>query len=466
MHQSNVLTSNVFRRSVVASIGFVCLAIALVWIVGWVRLWLIDQSELADIEALIVEIEEEFEQKGRDAVIASRAIDDDPIWDDDIIFELLEEEIPLYALRTDDDDLVGGYGGLWPEEDEPRVWLDHPDIEDPLRATAFGLEDGSWATVARFVPEREHYWNWLIPQMTFALLLIGLPLSLVIGFFLSRGVLGRIEAISNTAKAISSGAMQSRVELQGTGDEFDRLSSHINDMLDQVAQLNRNIEAVSVGVAHDLKTPLANIGGRLELIRKDLNDPNATSDHVEAAEGYLDGLLRVFDALLRLGEVESGRRKAAFAPVDLSDLTSDMAASYEPLFDEAQKTLTTTVATGLRIDGDQELLQQMLSNLLENAIEHSRDAAQVVVELERSAHGPVLRIGDNGPGISPTDRAQLFERFYRGDQSRMTPGNGLGLSLVKAIAELHGAGIALLDGADGAVFEVRFPAVAKSYETV
>jgi len=466
MTPRNVLTSNIFRRTVVASVGFVCMAIALIWIVGGARLWLIDQAEWAEIEILIVEIEDQFEEDGRDAIIATRAIDDDPIWEDDLIFEFLEEEAPLYALRTADDDLIGGFGGLWPNDEEPFVWLDHPEIDDQLRAAAFGLEDGSWGTVARFLPEQEHYWNWLLPQMTFALMVIGLPLSLVIGFFLSRGVLGRIEAISDTARAISSGVMQSRVALRGTGDEFDRLSFQINDMLDQVAQLNRNIEAVSVGVAHDLKTPLANIGGRLELIRKDLADPEATSEHVEAAERHLDSLLRVFDALLRLGEVESGRRRTAFEPIDLSELTADIASSYAPLFEEVRKTLSLSIASSIKIDGDRELLQQMLANLLENAIEHSRDAAQVFVDLERADTGTLLRIGDNGPGVSPIDREHLFQRFYRGDQSRKTPGNGLGLSLVKAIAELHNAEIELLDGTEGAVFEIRFPAHANSYETV
>ncbi|MEL6599974.1 MAG: HAMP domain-containing sensor histidine kinase [Pseudomonadota bacterium] len=466
MPRTSVISSNVFRRSVIASGGYIALAMALVWMFGQVTFWQIDQEEWLALEDAVIDIVDEFEDEGLDAVITSRSLEGEAVWSDDTIFERLEDEEPLYVLRANEDAVLGGYGGLWPDEDDQLVWLDHPDIEDPLRALAFGLDEEVWGVVARFVPEREHYWRWLIPQVQYALLLVGLPLSLTIGYFLSRGVIGRIEAISDTAEAVASGRMQSRVALQGTGDEFDRLATKINDMLDQLAQLNRNIEAVSVGVAHDLKTPLANIGGRLELIRRDVGDGPATEAHVEAAEGYLAGLLRIFDALLRLGELETGRRRAAFGPLDLSDLVDETAAGYAALFEDARKTFATSVIPDAVVAGDRELLQQLLVNLLENALEHSRDAARVSLDLSFDGDAVLLRIGDDGPGISPSDRDRLFERFYRGDRSRGTPGNGLGLSLVKAIADLHDASVTLAEGAEGAVFEVRFPPLREGYETV
>ncbi|WP_147127374.1 HAMP domain-containing sensor histidine kinase [Shimia ponticola] len=458
MTRTRVLASNIFRRTVAASMGYIAVAVGLVWLIGFIAILQIEGEEWARIEAEIAETEDAFQEGGIEAALDLHRIGDAAEWDDDVILARLEEEQIVVAIRNFDDDVLVGYPGLWPDDAAELVYLDHPTLDEGLRAEAFGLGDEAWGTIALFVPEREYYWGWLMPQMTYALILVGLPLSLIIGFLLSRGVLARIEAISDTAGAVVSGRMQSRVELQGTGDEFDRLSSEINGMLDKLAQLNRNIEAVSVGVAHDLKTPLANVAGRLDLIRRDLNDSDAAHAHIEKAERYLDGLLRVFDALLRLGEVETGRRRAGFGQVDVSTLAQDMADSFAPLFDDAQKSLDVRVAKGVATTGDRELLQQLLSNLLENAIEHSRDAARVFVELEQARDAVVLRVGDDGPGVSPIDRARLFDRFHRGDQSRNTPGNGLGLSLVKAIAELHGGDVTLLEGTTGAVFEVKIPA--------
>ncbi|MEM8592435.1 MAG: HAMP domain-containing sensor histidine kinase [Pseudomonadota bacterium] len=464
MRRTSVFASDVFRRALIASGSFIAVAIALVWVVGSIMIGGIEASEHEALEEAILDIEEHFAEGGIDRVVDEFGEDD--IWDDDLIFERLEEEALVYVLRNEEDDVLAGYGGLWPDDSQPLVLLDHPDIGEPLRAQSFGLDDEIWGAVARFVPEREYDWGWLMETMTYALVVVGLPLSLVIAYFLSRSVLARIEAISDTAEAVTSGVLQSRVALSGAGDEFDRLSSKINEMLDKLAQLNRNIEGVTVGVAHDLKTPLANIRGRLELIRRDLTDAKAAEAHVKAAEGYLQGLLRVFDALLRLGEVETGRRRAAFAELDLSELAAEMGEAYAPVFEESQKSLSVRVAPGLVVTGDRELLQQLLSNLLENAAEHSRDAAKAFLHLEADQGQIALRVGDDGPGISPADRERLFERFYRSDQSRGSPGNGLGLSLVRAIAELHSADIALLQGTQGAVFEIIFPRADQSYKTV
>jgi len=467
MPRTSTLSSDIFRRAMLASAGFIAVALALVWAVCGAVLWSIDRTEWAAIDALTEEVEALYAREGRAGLLAALDIDGSPVWDDDAIYARLEEGAPLFALR-DDETLLGGFEGLWAveDDDDALIDLDHPEIDEPLRARAVEIDGDLWAVIGRFVPERSHDWDWLRWIMTRALLLIGLPLSVIIGYGLSRGVLRRIEAISDTADAIRAGARDSRIPLRGSGDEVDRLASKINQMLDDLAQLNRNIEAVSVGVAHDLKTPLSNLGGRLELLRRDLGDRTAAEAHVTAAEGYLDSVLRIFDALLRLGEVESGRRRAGFATVDLSALVADMTDSYAPLFEEAHKHLASTVAPGLRLQGDAALVQQLLSNLLENALEHARDAARVTVTLEATQGALVLRVGDDGPGIPPGDRARLFDRFYRGDASRTTRGNGLGLSLVKAIATLHDARVTLRDDTQGAVFEIEFPRDTKDYETV
>ncbi|MEM1373110.1 MAG: HAMP domain-containing sensor histidine kinase [Pseudomonadota bacterium] len=452
----SVLRSTVFARVLRAFGLFVLVSLGVLWLVTVLWRDQIDGLEWDAIHAEAAYAEDTIAEVGIKAFLSDYTEPGNRVWEDDYLYEPLEEGQFIHAFRSDEDALLAGYGDLWPD-DEAGAALFHPEINVPVRGAAFGYE-GGYGVIARFEPESRRDLLAFAQFATFSLFLIGLPLALFVGYFLSRDVFRRINVVSATAAAVAGGNMQSRAPETGDGDEFDRLARGINDMLDRLTQLNANIEAVSVGVAHDLKTPLANIGGRLELLDRDAGDADAVASHVEAAQGYLAELLRVFDALLRLGEVESGRRKAAFAPLDLSALVSGMADAYAPVFEDARKSLSINVAPGVRIEGDGELLEQMLSNLLENALEHSRDAAKVHVTIDASAR---LTIGDDGPGIPPAHRARIYERFYRADSSRTHPGSGLGLSLVKAIADLHGATVTLDASSPGAVFTLDFSGQAE-----
>lgn len=453
----SILRSTVFTRVLWACGGFVVIALTVLWAISGSVVWRMDSKQTADILASVEYAQDVYYGRGAEALIAEVIkADEDVIWEDDYIYQVLEEEQQLVVLRGPEYESIAGFPGLYADVGWQITTLDHPEIDEPVRAYLEVLRGGDTITIAAFLPERravilESAW-----ALSFALVLIVLPLSLITGYFLSRSVFRRIEGISATAAAVAVGQMGRRAPQSDRYDEFDRLAGGINQMLDQVEVLNSNIEAVSVGVAHDLRTPLTNIGGRLELISRDRADAAAVEGHVEAAEGYLSQLLGIFDALLRLGEVEAGNRKVAFSDVDLSGLVSDMAEAYGPIFEDANKALTAHVDPGAIISGDRELLEQLVSNLLENAVEHARDAAQVSVSLRFTADTVTLTIGDDGPGISPANRDRIFERFYRADASRSTPGNGLGLSLVKAIADLHGAVMSLDDTAPGAVFTLVF----------
>lgn len=452
----SLLQSTVFKRVLWASAAFVALALLVLWVLGGLLIAAVDRTQWAQIEDEKAAFLDLVEAQGLDTTIAEWFPEDDRFWEEDWLYENLEENTPVWVIRGSDGQVLAGFDGFIVEDERATVILEHPEIDTQLRASEIALPDGHWGGVGLFIAEDRFFLQWFLQMATYALIGIALPLSLVIGFFLSRSVFRRIARISQTAQAVADGALSDRAPDTGRGDEFDRLSGGINHMLDQLQVLNQNIESVSVGVAHDLKTPLANIGGRLELIRRDLANPAAAQAHVEAAEGYLAEVLRIFDALLRLGEVESGRRKAGFGDVDLSDLVRDLAEAYKAVFEDAQKSLSVEVQPDQWILGDAELLQQMLFNLLENALEHSRDAAQVFVQLTRDGDQVVLRVGDDGPGISPADRDRIFDRFYRADSSRGSKGSGLGLSLVKSIADLHGAALALAPGT-GAVFVMSFP---------
>jgi signal transduction histidine kinase len=458
----DVLGSAVFRRVILSSAALIAVAVAVLWLIGVLMLAQIERQQWDSLWSAAWWFETTLSEDGLQSVLDDLAVDGEPIWDDDYIYELLEEETPVYAIYSAEDDVIAGYKGLRVDEGQDLVTLRHPEIEDELRAISFDLPDGRYGFAAAFFLEREWYLRWVMVNGTYALLIIGLPLALVIGYLLSLSVFRRITALSDTAAAVADGQMSIRAPISDRRDEFDRLASGMNHMLDQVQALTSNIEAVSVGVAHDLKTPLANIGGRLELMRVDADKPEAMDRHIGMAEGYLAEVLRIFDAILRLGEIESGKRRQAFARIDFSAWITDMSDAYQALFEDAQKTLSVKVVPGIWIEGDRELLDQLLSNLLENALEHSRDAAKVFVEVTNNQDVVRLTVGDDGPGISPGDQTRIFDRFYRADSSRTTPGSGLGLSLVKAISDLHQAKLSLDPVAKGAVFHIDFPKAPQS----
>ncbi len=456
--RNNTLGSTVFQQTLVSCGVFVLVSLALLWALCLGLVWQIDREQTRSIEDSVTYAQDVYYGRGVEALVNEEIIEDGAtLWPDDYIYEVLEEERQIWTLRGPEYDPIAGFEGLHVDIGWFVTSLDHPEIDQPLRVYRVVLRGGDTLAVGEFLPEERAVIMDFAFFGTAALLLIVLPLSLITGYFVSQRVFQRIETISSTAAAVGSGQMTSRAARSARNDEFDRLADSINQMLDEVEALNSNIEAVSVGVAHDLRTPLTNIGGRLELIRRDARDADAVETHVDAAEAAQSQLMRVFDALLRLGEVKAGRRKAAFAQVDMSGLVTDIASAFEPVFTDANKTFTIDIHPGITLDGDRELIEQLLANLLENALEHSRDAAKVFISLARTQSGATLTIGDDGPGISPVMRDRVFDRFFRADASRSTPGNGLGLSLVQAISELHDADVSLDPSAKGAVFTVNFP---------
>lgn len=432
---------------------FVLIVLVLIWAIGLIGLSRIDQRVTDEVIDLAEQARELYLIEGEAALVEElRRNDEQPLWSDDDVYAALEDDIYVAVLRDPEFEPVAGYPGLFAGEDIEQVPLDHPEIDAPLLARTVTLFDGSTLTVGIFVPERRFEIWFFLTFGTAALFITVLPLAFLIGYMLSRNVLYRLETLSETAKSVGSGQLSARAPLTGAGDEFDRLAGGVNQMLDRLEAVTRNIEAVSVGVAHDLKTPLSNISGRLDLIRRDIEDPGAIAAHLDKAEERLHGLLNVFNAMLRLGEIEAGRRKSAFQRVDLSALASDLAASYAPAFEDADKYLEIAIVPGVFVLGDRDLLAQLIANLLDNALEHSRDAARAHIALVNVERRIRLEIGDDGPGIPPTLRERVFERFFRADASRSTAGNGLGLALVRAIADLHEGRIEVLSDRPGAVF--------------
>jgi len=270
------------------------------------------------------------------------------------------------------------------------------------------------------------------------------------GVVLSRAFLARVDAISRTAEAIIGGDLTRRVPVRGTGDDLDRLAGTLNHMLDRIGALMDSLHQVSSDVAHDLRTPLSRLYQRLEDARAHARSVPEYEAAVEGAMREAEGLLEIFSALLRIAQVEGASPRAGFRDVSLSAIAESVADAYRPDAEEAGHRLATDVTTGIVVHGDQELLTQAVANLVENALRHTPAGTRIDVRLSRGhGAGACLGVEDDGPGVETRHLPNLAHRFYRGDRSRTTPGNGLGLSLVAAVAELHGAKLRFEEASPG-----------------
>lgn len=285
---------------------------------------------------------------------------------------------------------------------------------------------------------------------------ITLLLAIATGYVVSRGFLRRIESVNETARTIMDGGdLALRIRSRGNQDEFDRLAINLNAMLARVETLIEGVRQVSCDIAHDLRTPLTHLRQRLELARigaATLSDYEAV---VESAVADTDGLLRTFAALLRIAQVEAGTRRAGFAPVDLSEICETIVETYAAVAEDSGRRVSASVTPGVLVTGDRELLTQMLANLTENAIRHTPVGTIITATLTSELGRPLLIVADTGPGIDPGLREKVFGRFVKG--RGQTDGSGLGLSLVRAVAELHGAAITLEDNKPGVRAIVAFP---------
>ncbi len=279
------------------------------------------------------------------------------------------------------------------------------------------------------------------------------------GMVLSRAFLARVDAISRTAEAIIAGDLARRIPVRGTGDDLDRLAGTLNRMLDRIGGLMESLHQVSSDVAHDLRTPLSRLNQRLEDARTHARSIPEYELAVDAAMRDAEALLDTFAALLRIAQVEGASPRAGFGQVDLSAVAEAVADAYRPDAEDAGHVLTADVAPGIAVHGDQELLTQAAANLVENALRHTPRGTRITLRLSNNRHaGACLSVEDDGPGVGSEDLPRLVQRFYRGERSRTTPGNGLGLSLVAAVADLHGATLRLGNAGPGLWVSMAFPA--------
>ncbi|MDR3528409.1 MAG: HAMP domain-containing sensor histidine kinase [Rhizomicrobium sp.] len=314
---------------------------------------------------------------------------------------------------------------------------------------------GAYAFVARDLEQMDAAERGILYAFG-SVLVASMALAGIAGLFLSAKFIGRIDAVTTTCRNIMAGQLGERIPPDGRDDEFSRLGGAVNAMLDRIQLLMESLRQVSNDIAHDMRTPLTHLRNKLERAR---DSSTAVADYAGAVDGAIadcDKLLDTFAALLRIAEIEAGAKRAEFDPIDLTDLITKAGEIYAPVMEDTEHHFVIKAEPVELFKGDHQLLLQLVSNLLNNAITHTPKGCLVALSCRREAGRAVLCVSDNGPGIAVSERAAVLRRFYRGEQSRTTPGSGLGLALVAAVAELHGAELELSDNKPGLSVFLRF----------
>jgi signal transduction histidine kinase len=373
---------------------------------------------------------------------------------------------PIYLLADARGRPIAGNLSGWPPTVRPgggwtTLELYRTDRSRPteISGMALRLPQGELLLVGRDVAARAAFDRTLGRALLWALAALT-ALALLTGWLLSRLVRGRIAEIDGAARGIMAGAFDRRVALRGTGDEFDRLAGTLNAMLDRIEALVRDLRTVTDSLAHDLRSPLGRLVRHLESAADESAPPEARQSRIEQAQREAEGVLATATALLDITRIEAGIGAEQFVPVDLGRLAADVAELYEAAAEERGLRLACETEPGLTVPGHDQLLALALSNLVDNALKHAPAGSEIAVTATRNAGAPALVVADGGSGIPEADRERALGRFVRLDPSRGTPGAGLGLALVAAVARMHDAEIALADNAPGLRATLRFPASA------
>jgi len=378
----------------------------------------------------------------------------------------------LYLVTTPSGEgLAGNVGSL-----EPGV-LDHPGwletnyhrLEAPEGAEhralvrVVQLPGGFHLLVGRDLDERERLFGIVVNAGQWSLALV-IVLGLIGGFFVSRRVLSRIDAMTGTAQTIMAGDLSGRLPVAGTGDELDRLADNVNAMLERIEALMRGLKEVSDNIAHDLKTPLTRLRNRCEQALRSATGEASYRAALESTIAESDDLIRTFDALLMIARAESGQARDNMTEFDASEIARDVGELYEPVADEKGIALKIDAPAAAPVRGNRELVSQALANLIDNAIKYAGPSgkangapAEIVVRAGNDGERIAISVADRGPGIPDVDRGRVVERFVRLEQSRSEPGSGLGLSLASAVARLHGGELKLEDNHPGLRTTIALP---------
>lgn len=373
--------------------------------------------------------------------------------------EATPRRVMLIEWRSDDGRILGNATGLplsstFSRVGEAALTGDDPTAADSYLVRSSPLWDGQLILARSREPIVE------LGETFGAVVLVGLIpsllLSAILGIWVARRMEDRIEAIRATLSQMQRGDLSARVPANGRDDDLGRIAAAVNDMGDDLSAAMDSLRQISTDIAHDLRTPIQ----RVQVLLDQIGETGLTADQealVASAQSETDRITRTFRSMLQIARIEGGGTAPSLEAVDLNEIAETMVSVYEGAAEEAGQSLTLHLAsTPATTFGDRSLLQQVLANLIENAICHCPMGSRIAVSLDAS--GPVaLSVTDNGPGIPEGEREKVLRRLYRLERSRTTEGSGLGLSLVAAVCELHGAALALSDSEPGLKVTIRFP---------
>lgn len=430
------------------------------WFVWWATAGLINRQTEESIQADAEGFSDAWRRGGVLALIG-------------LIDERLAQNVEdgaLYLLV----DARGGrvYGNLerWPVEIHrldifAEVLVNKAGVATLARAHGYQLQNGFRLLIGREIAVRAQLRTLLTDALIWTLAIVA-GVALLGGRIVRNLFQASIANVSVTASAIAVGDLTRRVRRSGRGDELDQLADVINDMLDRISRLMDGVRQVSNAIAHDLRTPIARARSRLEEASLRAKTPDELHAAIDRAIADLDGVANIFQALLRISEIEAGSRRSSFAILDAEPPLRDVAELYEVIAEERGVTLELRLTGPLRLLGDLALIQQAVTNLVDNALKFAPPGSTVSIEGTREGEGVRISVADQGPGIPENERGRAVERFYRGEAARNTPGSGLGLALVSAVAQLHGGLLRLEDAGPGLRATLNFPPDATSPRNV
>jgi len=447
------LRSAGFRFALMYALLLAVSACALCAFLWWATAGLLDRQTEAAIRADAQGLSERWMEGGLPALLLT--IDDRLAQnvDDDAIYLVVDQNMRRMA----------GNLPAWPpvvthQNDPFPLLVSRAGLRSLARVERFDLPGDFHLLVGRDTRVRAQLGDLLTDALLWSLVVVGVMASA--GAVVVRSLFRRtLYNVSDTAAAIAAGDFTRRVRLSGRGDEFDQLAETINDMLDRIARLMDGVRAVSNAIAHDLRTPITRARARLEDAALHAQSAGELRGAIDRATDDLDGIVAVFQALLRIAEIEAGSRRSEFAAFDLAPLLDDLNDLFAAAAEERGLSLAMTLPPGQRLGlvGDQYMVQQALANLLDNAIKFSPPGGIVTLAADLHPDRVDLSVRDQGPGIPLDDRDRATERFFRGEAARHTPGAGLGLALVQAVAQLHGGTLSLREASPGLCAVLSLP---------
>jgi signal transduction histidine kinase len=466
MALASLLRSTVFRRSLSVVLLLAGVAAAVIGVVGWHANSILTRASTKAVDADMAELRTEFQARGIEGLLAA------------VRERSRAKGTGLYRFEDETGKRIAGnlerMPGSFAGGTHAGTFTYHPKgTASGTRRTAAGvlieIDHQAFLVVARDIEDQRALLFAIYRSVGLGALVLAV-LGIGGGMLIARHILRRIDAMGQASAGIMAGNLAGRIPLDGSGDELDRLAIRLNGMLDRIEQLMAGMREVSDNIAHDLRTPLNRLRNRAEAALSDGRGGEAWREGLERVIDEADELIKTFNALLLIARLEAGTSPEQVETLDVAEVVRDLAELYEPVAEEAGFVVACSSSGPLPVSVNRQLIGQSITNLIDNALKYAAAAAksdpkarEISVSARRDGTSAVIAVADRGPGIPPGDRERALRRFVRLEQSRTLPGTGLGLSLVAAVARLHGGTIRLEDNAPGLRVVMSLPlAIAPS----